>query len=554
VACLFAKKLENVGGGGSGEANALFSLTNGGKTNTSNRIEYSGVVVNCNPELCAIAAIGDMMLHRFGVRSEAFPDMLKKSDFFLTPLLRQANDPKSALTYSQDLENHKLAFGPATHQKFTHLGRGCGQRDLDDRGVELSDIQRLAKYMHDPQHQSYLVAPPARAMVAAAGGDHNDIAAHCPSWEAAKMVPALMRKAAPWLLEARMKVDAAILECKTGAEMSQKGLYSARGCLKAISFTIATSLKAAAARPLDADSRLCRDSEPRCDLYKTNELHRPGSYFTSFIPLFYTHARSILNQHHRRYRLHSIFTSDEFAQLRQRVRESEDLAHEVPTVETAGVSPITLRLSAIIEKHVRPLTLSFQKFAASCEAGNPARPPYLREQQREPELEQQQGPLLLQPQREQLREPEQQQSPLLLQPQLKKQRLSRASRAKSGQHVQSDDNLTVASMWTEYATGLNGGPSLRALENKSSKWRQYQGGRQKWHNASFVYLAIERRCHSGTAEVDAVAAVEKMLDLIPKQGKSKKPNFAELRKQLKLEAAAAAAAAAALTTLTAACA
>jgi hypothetical protein len=283
---MFTKKLLNVGGGGGGEANALFSLTNGGKTNTAGRVEFSGVVVNINPELCAIAAVGDMVLHRFGVRSEDFPDFLDKSDFFLTPLMRQANDPKSAITYSQDLDNHKAAFGPASnHLKFTHLGRGCGQRDLDDRGVELIDIQRLAKYVHDPQNQSYLIAPPARAMVAAAGGDHEVIAAHCPPWETAKADDALMQKAAPWLLDARGKVDAAISRCTSGKEMSDKGLYSARGCLKALSFAVATALKAAAARPLDADGRLCRDSEPRCELYKNNELHRPGSYFTSFAAL-----------------------------------------------------------------------------------------------------------------------------------------------------------------------------------------------------------------------------------------------------------------------------
>jgi hypothetical protein len=283
---LFAKNLKNVGGGGSGEANALYSLTNGGKTNTAGRVEYSGVVVNCNPELCPIAATGEMMLHRFSVKYEAFPNMLDKADLFRRPLLRQANDPTSAITYSQDLDNHKAAFGPASnHLKFTHLGRGCGQRDLDDKGVEMVDIQRLCKYLNDPQNQSYLIAPPARAMVAAAGGDHEVIAAHCPPWETAKADDALMQKAAPWLLDARGKVDAAISRCTSGKEMSDKGLYSARGCLKALSFAVATALKAAAARPLDADGRLCRDSEPRCELYKNNELHRPGSYFTSFAAL-----------------------------------------------------------------------------------------------------------------------------------------------------------------------------------------------------------------------------------------------------------------------------
>jgi hypothetical protein len=208
---------------------------------------------------------------------------------------------------------------------------------------------------------------------------------------------------------------------------------------------------------------------------------------------------------------------------------TQALAHAVPTVETAGISPITLRLNTMFERHFRPLSLDFQKLAASVEAGNPAQSPHLREPQREPQLEQQQEPLLLQPQRE---------------PPLKKQRVSRASRAMPGQHVQSDDNPTIASIWREYVTGLNGGPSLRALEQKGNKWRGYKGGRQKWHDACCFYHAIERRVHSGTAEVDAVAALQVMLDGIPKRGRSKKPNFADLRTELRKEEAGAAAAAA----------
>jgi hypothetical protein len=119
--------------------------------------------------------------------------------------------------------------------------------------------------------------------------------------------------------------------------------------------------------------------------------------------------------------------------------------------------------------------------------------------------------------------------------QAKKRRTSRAENAGPDQHVQSDDHSNIAMVWTEYSCGLNGGPSLRSLELQGTKWRSYEGGRQKWYNASFLYRAIERRQVAGASEEGAITAVQGLLDQIPKRGKSTKPNFAVLRKQLQLE-------------------
>ena len=53
--------------------------------------------------------------------------------------------------------------------KFTHQGRGEGQRFLESHGVALDEIKRLALYLHDAQMQSYLTGIPPEAAAVAAG-------------------------------------------------------------------------------------------------------------------------------------------------------------------------------------------------------------------------------------------------------------------------------------------------------------------------------------------------------------------------------------------------
>ena len=80
-------------------------------------------------------------------------------------------------------------------------------------------------------------------------------------------------------------------------------------------------------------------------------------------------------------------------------------------------------------------------------------------------------------------------------------------------YVMSTEKTTIAQLWEEYTVGLNGGPSIKELnERHGTRWRQYQGGRQVYHNHSLVYEEIERRIKKGSNKADAVAAVQVMMD------------------------------------------
>jgi hypothetical protein len=73
---------------------------------------------------------------------------------------------------------------------------------------------------------------------------------------------------------------------------------------------------------------------------------------------------------------------------------------------------------------------------------------------------------------------------------------------------------TVARLWEEYTTGLNGGPAVRNLiHDYGRKWRPPgDASRQLWRWHSYVYEEIERRMKAGESEVDALAGVQARLD------------------------------------------
>jgi hypothetical protein len=85
-------------------------------------------------------------------------------------------------------------------------------------------------------------------------------------------------------------------------------------------------------------------------------------------------------------------------------------------------------------------------------------------------------------------------------------------------YVLAPNKETVARLWEEYTTGLNGGPAVRDLvRDHGRKWRPPgDAGRSLWRWHSYVYEEIERRMKAGESEVDALAAVQARLDVLAK--------------------------------------
>ena len=115
--------------------------------------------------------------------------------------------------YNASYENHKnlmQQYGIYCN-KALHQGRGEGQRNLDDKGVLLTDIQRMCHYLASDQFKSYMLNAPVRGVAAAAGYDKDDLrgvfAPHL-SIIAAELVAHLF----PALVNEEQKVEARLKE------------------------------------------------------------------------------------------------------------------------------------------------------------------------------------------------------------------------------------------------------------------------------------------------------------------------------------------------------
>jgi hypothetical protein len=161
------------------------TILNGGKKNDGDRLEYTAHLLHMNPVLCTAGWIGIMLIYRFSVLKEPFPDFLDPSDFMKRPLFRQVWDYHKSTSYDTQYQNHKQMFdliGFAS-RAVTHLGRGSAQREMFDHGISLEEIGVLARYVHTSQGNSYIVNAPSSCVVQHSDGHPSDpgVASFCPA-------------------------------------------------------------------------------------------------------------------------------------------------------------------------------------------------------------------------------------------------------------------------------------------------------------------------------------------------------------------------------------
>lgn len=302
----------------------LCNVTDGGKTNANGRISYSAVVPHKNPVMCCIFAKGILLGWRFNVMKVKVPDLLDKEDIFKRPTLRQGHDEFGRVSYdsSRKIMNRLFTAENIVVTKCLHQGRGEGQRNLDQLGVDVELIKRLCKYVHDDQVDSYLLNPPIAALLASAGFDHTLPA----SARAAHLIVVfdtlLIGMLWPWLPQQMAAIDAEFTKVPNGKEAKRKALYCARGCGKALKLIAEVLIRGAAARPRDAENHIIADSEPIYKLY-----HQ----FNNFFQLPFWKCKAFL----------------EFA---GRVRAAEEreikgMAEEESEGAATKLTPITERLS-----------------------------------------------------------------------------------------------------------------------------------------------------------------------------------------------------------------
>lgn len=492
---MFTAMLVNIG---FGVFSVLCYISSCGKTNDSGHYTKTGVAPHKNPILCSVAPQGFLLLYRFNFLKDPTPDFLDFNTLYSTPLLRSSANRMKATSYEEQYKNVNIFFevikiDPAAR---THFGRGFGERLLDEIGVNINQIQRLASKVHDAQHNSYVTGLPRKAILGASGHDPEDpqnaFAAHLSVDISDDELFSM--ESLEWLRVQSDRVEAAITAAvlKGPGTMAKERLFTARGSLKAFIMIFKVSLRVAASRPRDVNGHIVAESDSIYLKYRKNPVFD--------LPLF----------------KHRIF-----AEIAARVREAENRELEAASFghrahQTADVS---VGLCSVMQKMDKKLDMIIEQqtsnrgVAVSC-----LKPSIHGHRCSQSAASSQSNDELIEPQ-------------VLSQGDRGGRRLTRAEHVDLSKHVYLiplSHHQNVTELWREFNDGPN---ALRVVNEKSGgACFDYGSTKKRWSEQRFLYKFVEARMAQGMTETQAIAALQCELDKFPRTRKQKngKPNWKAL--------------------------
>jgi hypothetical protein len=494
---------------------ALGTVSKGGKTNSSGRNQYTTTLAAYNPATCAVGAEGHLDMVRYVVLNEPFPNPLDFKALFGSPRFRSAKDPRKPVSYEQQYENIKkvyilLGLRPP---KFTHQGRGEGQRLLQSLGLSPDEIKQFAHYALSAQEISYLIFMPLRGVLGHAGSNIDEPKQYDPTHLSVEQSDTLLFAYAPYLDGKMGIVREAIAACGPGAQMEEKRLYMARGFVSASEYLASVSLACAAARPRDAFGDIDYSSPPLYERFSDNAIYKLA-FFRS--DLFIQYASEVAAAEDReRSSVSASFdspTRNKMAEvidaaviplqreLGQLTRAVSNLSKFPRVLDGAAVaaSPTALAVAPITVAAVEspPITVAAAESVEDAPSGLPALP--------------------------------------AAKTHLRVVSIDERTAVHQYGLIDNQSHCTVRSLWEEYTVGTpkNGFTPVRDLEAgfPENKWRSYEGGRKKFAERKVFYDVMEHRILAyglpeDQAEAAVIIAVQAVLDGVPRVRSATTPNW-----------------------------
>jgi Centromere DNA-binding protein complex CBF3 subunit, domain 2/Transcriptional activator of glycolytic enzymes len=156
----------------------LIFTTREGKTNKHGRLETTGALRHRNPLTCLLSALAFYLLYRWDLTDEPFPDFSRREAWYGTRVLASSahgrsrgHGPEEQLAYSTQLDwiNKALEYvGIASHKK-THIGRSSGAKLAELLGICLDEIRRQGHWNQEEMVGCYLNSLPREFMRVMAG-------------------------------------------------------------------------------------------------------------------------------------------------------------------------------------------------------------------------------------------------------------------------------------------------------------------------------------------------------------------------------------------------
>jgi hypothetical protein len=152
----------------------LILTTRQGKQNQHGRLETAGALRNRNPQICPLSGLAFYLLCRWDLTDEPFPDFSERSAWYNIRLLKGSaagTSPTAALAYNSQLDWVSKAFRYAgvVSRKKTHTGRPSGAKTAELKGVSEDQIRRAGRWNHEQMVGCYLSSLPRKFMRIMAG-------------------------------------------------------------------------------------------------------------------------------------------------------------------------------------------------------------------------------------------------------------------------------------------------------------------------------------------------------------------------------------------------
>jgi hypothetical protein len=152
----------------------LILTTRGGKENQHGRLETAGALRNRNPQICLLGALAFYLLYRWDLTDEPFPDFSQRPAWYNIRLLKGSAAGASctaALVYNSQRDWVSKAFsyaGVVSHKK-TYIGRSSGAKIAELKGISEDQIRRAGRWNHEQMVGCYLNLLPRKFMRIIAG-------------------------------------------------------------------------------------------------------------------------------------------------------------------------------------------------------------------------------------------------------------------------------------------------------------------------------------------------------------------------------------------------
>jgi hypothetical protein len=150
----------------------LIITTRAGKQNQHGRLETAGALRSRDPLICVLGATAFYLLLRWDLTDEPFPDFENRAKWYDIRLLKSTDaSATSEFAYNsqRDWVIKAFAYAGIQSNKKTHVGRSSGAKTAELKGISEAQIRRAGRWNQEQMVGCYLNSLPRKFMRTMAG-------------------------------------------------------------------------------------------------------------------------------------------------------------------------------------------------------------------------------------------------------------------------------------------------------------------------------------------------------------------------------------------------